>query len=125
MSMEISAISAQLDQIVASATPVVSSSNSGPSTPSLPDEVAAFREAEANGQGRAFLQEHVNETNEAIRDLKLDVHFSIEVSASGGYFVRVTDQDGNEVKTIPSESFLETRERIRADIKGIIEDSKT
>jgi|SaaInlStandDraft_1057018.scaffolds.fasta_scaffold14915_2 uncharacterized FlaG/YvyC family protein len=124
--MEISPVSAgvQLDQIVESSAPPAKAPPPPQKVETVSPEVQALHEARAAGNEEAHLRSKVEPLNEVVSELGVDVTFSVEVSEAGDYFVRVLDEDGEEVKTIPGESFVETRERIRENIKGILEDSK-
>lgn len=124
--MEINAASAgvQLDQIVESSAPQAQTPPPPEKVDVVSVEVQAFREAKAAGNEEIHLREKVEPLNEVVKELGVEVTFSVEVSEAGDYFVRVLDENGVEVKTIPGESFVETRERIRENIKGILEDSK-
>lgn len=70
------------------------------------------------------LEQQVAAFNSVVKDLKAAVRFEIEESDAGGYFVRVVDESGKSIKTIPMEEIVRSRERIRAEVKGLIEDSQ-
>ena len=70
------------------------------------------------------LEQQVAAFNSVVKDLRASVRFEIEESDAGGYFVRVVDESGKSIKTIPMEEIVRSRERIRAEVKGLIEDSQ-
>ena len=88
-------------------------------------ENLAFYSAREQGQEQEYLQNEVDTVNKMVNQLQIPLNFSVEVSDNGDYFVRILDEAGKEVKVIPSEKFVQTRERIHAEIKGLIEDSQT
>jgi uncharacterized FlaG/YvyC family protein len=122
--MEINAVTAgvQLDQIVESSAPPANVPPPEKVDP-VSSELKALLEARAEGNEETHLRQKVEPLNDVVKELGIEVTFSVEVSEAGNYFVRVLDENGEEVKTIPGESFVETRERIRENIKGILEDS--
>ena len=125
MSVNISAVSHQLDSIVAShATVNTAKASVSSSVPAPSAELKALKTARVNGQEGEHLQSEVNKLVPYVSSLEAPLSLSVEVAENGDYFVKVYDSAGKEVKSIPSESFVETRVKIQADIKGFIEDTK-
>jgi uncharacterized FlaG/YvyC family protein len=88
-------------------------------------ENQAYYIAKQQGQEKAYLQEEVEVINQLTNDMSIPLNFSVEISDKGDYFIRILDEAGKEVKVIPSEKFVQTRDKIYAEIKGLIEDSAT
>jgi uncharacterized FlaG/YvyC family protein len=126
MELSVSSISLQLDSIVASHA-ISSSVRPAGSSSTAPSrvELRALDQARAMGQEKQYLEGEVSKVNELVRSVDAPVKFAVEISGTGDYFVRVYDAAGKEVKTIPTETFVETRERIHAEVKGLIEDSQS
>ena len=127
MSVNISAISHQLDSIVASHATVNTAKASVSASsvqPSQSVEMKALHVARSNGQEQQFLESEVAKMVPYVSNVDAPLSLSVEVAENGDYFVKVYDSAGKEVKSIPSETFVQTRVKIQADIKGFIEDSK-
>lgn len=122
----------QLSAIVhGSSGPGVSNANTestpvSSEVPPLPRaENSAFHMAREQGQEKEYLQKEVDTVNEMVSEIQAPLNFSVEITDNGDYYVRILDEAGKEVKVIPSEEFVQTRDRIHAEIKGLIEDSQT
>ncbi len=126
--MNISSIGSQLDSaaILSSDTGRAQASPEPPPMRNIVDEldsnaVGAERPPE---EMQVVLEEQVAAFNSVVKELGASVRFEIEESDAGGYFVRVVDESGKSIKTIPMEEIVRSRERIRAEVKGLIEDSQ-
>lgn len=121
-------IASQLSSIVSgasqpSSTPRARTTSNAPAPISA--QVQELHQARQQGQEQAYLEQEVKAISEQFHDLDIPLNFSVEVSERGDYFIRVLDEAGKEVKVIPSEKFVETRDRIHTEIKGLIEDSQS
>jgi uncharacterized FlaG/YvyC family protein len=118
--MNVSSVSSQLDAIIAGSAPATSSPKPAPAAPA----VSELSIARAEGREREYLEEQVSAINGVVDEMGAPVRFDVEVSEVGDFFVRVVNEQGEQIKTIPTETLVHTRERIRAEVKGLIEDSQ-
>lgn len=84
-------------------------------------ELEVYETFKTEGKELEYLEKNTEAMNLFFGEINLNVNFSIE-STDRGYIVRVLDENGEVVKTIPSEQVVQTRQRIREMIKGIFED---
>ena len=128
MDISISSLEGQLDKIVSS---VEQASPSTPPPKKTPEpinvaspELVEYNKAVEAGSEVEYLDSLSSVVNVYLEDLGVSVSFKIEASDFGGYVVKVVDEQGNVLKTIPGEKFVETHEKIKEQIKGLVEDSK-
>lgn len=91
--------------------------------PEQSQEYIRLMEAREAGVEGEYLTAQAENMNRFVKELELDIKFKVEVSESGYFKVSVLDEDNKVIKTIPGEAFVETREKIRTQIKGLLEDS--
>lgn len=91
--------------------------------PEQSQEYIRLMEARDAGKEGEYLSAQTENMNRFVKELDLDIKFKVEVSESGYFKVTVLDEDNKVIKTIPGEAFVETREKIRTQIKGLLEDS--
>jgi len=88
-------------------------------------EMGQYNVAVNEGKELEFLQTRVEAMNGLFDDLSVDVSYKIEKVDVGGYVVSIVDDSGNVIKTIPGDTFIETRAKIREELKGLIEDGNS
>ena len=93
-------------------------------TPAPSEEQVRLSQARAAGKEGEYLQNQAEQMNRFVQELELDIKFKINISETGNYLVQVLDDDGDVIKTIPGEAFVETREKIKIQVKGLLEDSQ-
>lgn len=95
-----------------------------PEPTSASPEQLRLNEAREAGREGEYLSSQADQMNRFVKELELDIKFKVEISETGNYLVQVLDDKGDVVKTIPGEAFVETREKIKIQIKGLLEDSQ-
>jgi len=126
MDLNISSLEGQLTEIVQnnSSTPVPKAETVEIETSAPNPELIRLLEARKAGNEGEYLTVQTENMNRFVKELELDINFKVEISENGTYLVQVLDDNGDIVKTIPGEAFAETREKIKTQVKGLIEDSQ-
>lgn len=128
MEINTSNLEAQLTQIVSGNSSTHISNNKQADIPSTSTQsnadLEAYQIAINEGNAVEFLSEKADAMNEFLMDIDVKISYKIEALEVGGYAVSIVDDSGKVIKTIPGEQFIETRSKIRDEIKGLIEDSK-
>lgn len=126
MDLNIASLEGQLTEIVQNST-----SGSASTSETVEIETAApnpelvrLLDAREAGKEGEYLTAQTENMNRFVKEIELDIKFKVEISENGSYLVQVLDDKGDVVKTIPGEAFAETREKIKTQVKGLIEDSQ-
>jgi uncharacterized FlaG/YvyC family protein len=134
MEISTSDLQAQLNTIVNSAqpaaVPVRKAETPAPevksAAPTLKEiEIQEYRAAVSSGNEVEFLESRAVAMNGFFEDMSVDISYKIEKADVGGYVVSIVDDNGKVIKTIPGETFIQTRAKIRDELKGLIEDNNT
>jgi len=127
MDINIARLEGQLTEIVQSHNTTATASRPEPvkiePVPNQNLELARLIEARDAGVEAEYLSVQTDQMNRFVKELDLDIKFKVNISDDGYYTVQVLDDKGEVVKTIPGEAFVETRERIKTQVKGLLEDS--
>ena len=126
-------LQSQLNSIVSSSTPADLPKAEAPSAPEVKAaaptldeiEIQQYSTAVSSGQELQFLESRADSMNAFFKELSVDISYKIEKADGGGYVVSIVDDNGKVLKTIPGETFIETRAKIREELKGVIEDNNS
>lgn len=132
--MEINSLESQLTNIVNSTPPISQANNQTPDqSKEIPvsgieeavdivsQELEVFNTLKNEGRELEYLENNTEAMNIFFKEINLNVNFKIE-SSEVGYIVKVVNENGEVIKTIPGEQVVQTRQNIREMIKGIFED---
>ncbi len=134
MEISTSDLQVQLNSIVNStesaAVPVQKTQTSAPevkaAAPTLEEiETQEYQAAVSEGKELEFLESRAAAMNNFFEGLSVDISYKIEKVDVGGYVVSIVDDNGKVIKTIPGETFIQTRAKIREELKGLIEDKNS
>ena len=125
MNINTTSLERQLTQIIQNHT-VTSTSQKSPKVEITKHSAEYTRLMEARDAGKEaeYLTAQAENMNQFVKELDLNINFNIEVSKTGEYLVQVLDENNNVIKTIPVEAFVEAREKIKIQVKGLLEDSQ-
>lgn len=129
MDVNVTNLSAQLDSIVQGsapeqAPPKETQASKIEDQKVVPQEVQLYHKAKEAGQEEQFLTDLASAMNDSFKSFDIDDVSHKVIINDGHFYVQVVGKNGEVVKTIPGEGFVETRANIKEALKGWIEDTR-